>query len=99
MRVALFGPVTQAHLQDAELFAAIAPREFVCSGEHPPPTSDLATDVIPLDPMVGEAARRQNNWRLMLHADALVCVGESSCNTHIVNIAIIHGVPVYEVPA
>ena len=73
MKTILYGPVTKEHLADASLFAGIEPTEYV-------------TDkTIPVDPMVGgEAGVRQQHWRMVLNADALICVGE---NPHLVQAA------------
>lgn len=95
MRVALYGPVTEQHLSDAALFAGIEPTEFITNGSTVPPCSGRTTEVIPLCPMLpGEPGVKQNHWRLVLHADALICVGD---NPHLVQCAVLSGVLIHEV--
>lgn len=96
MKTILHGQVTEQHLADAALFAGIEPTSYITNGATSPPVSQRATDVIPPDPMVGDAAERQNHWRMVLRADALVCVGK---NEHLVRSAESVGLLVYEVAA
>lgn len=85
MRTIIYGKVTPDHLADAELFAGITPTSFVTNGKHTPPVSNLTTEAIPQCPMVpGEAGEKQNHWRLVMAADALVLVGE---NEHLLAVA------------
>ena len=85
MRTIIYGKVTPDHLADAELFAGITPTSFVTNGKHTPPASNLKTETIPQCPMVpGEAGEKQNHWRLVMAADALVLVGE---NEHLLSVA------------
>lgn len=94
VRTILYGPVTKAHLDDASLFSGIQPTEFVTDGSRNPPASNLSTLVVPVDPMVpGEAGERQKHWRMVLNADALVCVEE---NSHLVYAAEKFGCVVYQ---
>ena len=49
MRVIISGPVTQDHLDDADLLADIAPTSFVTNGlSAPPANSGLPTEVYPI---------------------------------------------------
>lgn len=95
MKTVLFGKVTEQHLADALLFAGIEPSEYITNGKTVPPASQRATTVIPPCPMVpGEPGELQNNWRLVLHADALICVGD---NPHLVECAARYDLLIYEV--
>ena len=94
MRVILSGPVTAGHLADAELMAGITPTSYVTNGSATPPFGALAVDVMPPDPMVGEVAIVQSHVRMVLEADALICVG---ANKHLVRVAEAFDLIVYEV--
>lgn len=95
MKTAIYGPVTEQHLADASLFAGIEPTEFVTDARSVPPFSQRATLAIPVDPKVGgEAGLRQQHWRMVIRADALICVGE---NEHLCHAATRHGLLVYQV--
>ena len=93
MKTVLYGHVTEQHLADAALFSGIEPTGFVTNGSTLPPCSNRHVEVVPPDPMVGDAAARQNHWRLVLHADALICVGP---NAHLIHAATQSGLLVYE---
>lgn len=94
MKTVLYGRVTESHLADASLFCGIAPTEFITNGSSAPPTSKHETSVIRPDPMVGDCAAAQNHWRMVLHADALICVGK---NDHLMRVAETIGLIVYQV--
>jgi len=95
MRTIISGPVTEAHLADAELLAGITPTSFVTNGLSSPPVSKLPTEVYPLCPMQPEESRvRARNYTLTQNADALVCVGGDD---HLVALARRYDLPVYEV--
>lgn len=96
MKTVIFGAVTPRHLADAALFAGIEPSGFITNGAPRSPGGSLPVEVIPIDPMVGDAAVKQNNWRLVLRADALVCVGD---NPHLVQAATRLGLLVHVVEA
>lgn len=92
MRVALHGPVTTGDLDEAELFAGIAPSALVHNGDHKPPLS-LPTETILREPKIpGEPGDLQNDWRLVLAADAVVIRGN---NDHLRRIAEDLGLPVH----
>lgn len=94
MRTIISGPVTQAHLDDADLMAGISPTSFVTNGLSTPPASKLPVDVYPPCPMQPEATRlAARDYTLAHNADALVCVGD---NPHLVELAKSYGLPVYE---
>lgn len=94
MKTVLFGKVTEQHLADARLFAGIEPTEFITNGMTVPPASLRFTTVIPPCPMLpGEPGELQNNWRLVMHADALICVGQ---NPHLVSVAEKYDLLIYE---
>ena len=83
MKTILYGPVTEDHLADASLFSGIEPTEFITE------------KTIPVDPKVGgEAGERQQHWRMVINADALVCVG---ANEHLVHAANRFNLLVYQV--
>lgn len=85
MKTIIYGRVTPEHLADAELFAGITPTSYITNGNSTPPASKLATEVIPPCPMVpGEPGEKQNHWRLIAFADALILVGR---NDHLLSIA------------
>ena len=96
MRVIISGPVTQDHLDDADLLADIAPTSFVTNGlSAPPAKTGLPTEVYPICPMQPEATRViARDYTLCQNADALVCVGD---NPHLVELALNYGLVVYEV--
>lgn len=95
MRVILSGPVTQDHLDDADLLADIAPTSFVTNGLSTPPACGLPVEVWPVCPMQPEATRViARDYTLCQNADALVCVGD---NPHLVELARSYDLPVYEV--
>lgn len=78
MKTILSGPVTAAHLEDADLMAGITPTLFLSNGLYHPPVevgARIPTEVRPIDPMLGELGERQRNMSLLAHADALVAVG------------------------
>ncbi|WP_315127184.1 hypothetical protein [Comamonas antarctica] len=95
MKTILYGRVTEEHLASASLFAGIEPTEFITNGRIKPPAGrDLPTTVIPPEPLVpGEPGELQNDWRLVLHADALVLVGE---NEHLLDCARKYDLPIYQ---
>lgn len=85
MKTVIYGRVTPEHLADAELFSGITPTSYITNGKHTPPVSNLETEVIPQCPMVpGEPGEKQNHWRLIAFADALILVGR---NDHLLSIA------------
>lgn len=85
MKTIIYGKVTPDHLADAELFAGITPTSFVTNGNHTPPVSNMETEVIPQCPMVhGEPGEKQNHWRMVSSAEALVLVGR---NDHLLSVA------------
>ena len=94
MRVIISGPVTAAHLQDAEFMAGITPTSYVTNGKSTPPKSPLPTSVMPICPMLPEAGERQRNYSLVHNADALVCAGG---NQHLVDLAKRYELLVWEV--
>lgn len=93
MKTVLYGGVTLQHLADAALFSGIEPTAYITNGETPLPHGLLPVQVIPPDPMTGEAAPRQNHWRMVIQGDALICIGG---NEHLVYAAETHGLLVYE---
>ena len=96
MRVIISGPVTQDHLDDADLLADIAPTSFVTNGLSAPPVeTGLPTEVYPICMMQPEATRViARDYTLCQNADALVCVGH---NPHLVDLARTYDLVVYEV--
>lgn len=96
MRTIISGPVTQEHLDDADLLADIVPTSFVTNGlSHPPKNSGLPTEVIPICMKQPEYSRVQaRDYSLVQAADALICVGD---NPHLVELARSYDLPVYEV--
>ena len=95
MRVIISGPVTQDHLDDADLLADIAPTSFVTNGLSTPPACGLPTEVWPVCLMQPDATRViARDYTLCQNADALVCVGH---NPHLVELARSYDLPVYEV--
>ena len=95
MRVIISGPVTQDHLDDADLLADIAPTSFVTNGLSTPPACALPVEVWPVCPLQPEATRViARDYTLCQNADALVCVGD---NPHLVDLALNYGLVVYEV--
>lgn len=97
MRVIISGPVTQDHLDDADLMAGITPTSYVTNGLSTPPASKLQVDEHPLCMMQPEYSReRARDYTLVHNADALVCVGD---NQHLVDLARSYDLLVYEVAA
>lgn len=95
MKTIIFGKVTPEHLADAELFSGITPSSFITNGDSTPPASNLPTEVIPQCPKIpGEPGERQNHWRMVLSADALILVGR---NDHLIEVANRCDLLVYEV--
>ena len=95
MRVIISGPVTQDHLDDADLLADIAPTSFVTNGLSTPPACGLSTEVLPICPMQPkDTSIIARDYSLVQNADALVCVGG---NPHLVDLALNYGLVVYEV--
>ena len=95
MKTIVYGKVTPGHLADAELFAGITPTSFVTNGTHVPPSSNMGTEVIPPCPKVpGEPGQKQNHWRMVSSADALVLQGR---NEHLVSVAERMDLLIYEV--
>lgn len=95
MRTLLYGKVTQAHLDDAELLMGITPTSYVTNGKTVPPASNLTAEVIPVCPMVGgEAGILQQHWRLCLHVDAAILVGAPE---HLMHCVKTYDLPHYEV--
>ena len=93
MKTILHGQVTEQHLADAALFSGITPTSYITNGSASPPFGALAVDVMPPDPMVGEVAVLQSHVRMVLEADALICVG---ANKHLVRVAEAFDLLVYE---
>lgn len=93
MKTVLYGKVTAQHLADAALFSGIEPTTFITNGVTKPPRSALPLQVIPPDPMSGDSSQQQNHWRMAIQGDALVCVG---VNEHLVRVAGLHGLLIYE---
>ncbi len=75
MRTIISGPVTQQHLDDAELMAGITPTSYVTDGlSHPPRGSSLSVEVHPICPMQPKETReRAREYTLVQNADALIC--------------------------
>lgn len=95
MKTIIYGPVTQKHLDDADLIAGITPTSFVTNGTWLW-WSELPVEVRPVCPMQPEESRLiANYYSLVLYADALICVG--SC-PDLVAIAKRYALTVYEVP-
>ena len=96
MRTIISGPVTQNHLDDADLLADIAPTSFVTNGlSAPPAKTGLPTEVYPICPMQPkETSHIARDYTLVQNADALICVGH---NPHLVELARTYDLPVYEV--
>ena len=85
MKTILYGPVTDAHLADAALFAGIEPTEYITGSKTAPQCSQRPATVIPVEPLVGgEAGERQQHWRMAINAEALICVGY---NEHLLHAA------------
>lgn len=96
MRTILYGPVTQRHLDDADLLAGITPTSYVTNGTTVPPASNLPVDVRPIcDKQPEETRRIANYYGLVLYSDALICVG--AC-PELVTIAKRYALTVYDVP-
>lgn len=95
MKTILYGRVTQAHLDMASLIAGIEPTSYLTNGKTTPPASNLETEVMPEDPMVGDAAQHQNHARLAIYGEALICIGR---NDHLVEWAEKYGMPIYYEP-
>lgn len=94
MKTIIYGPVTVDHLAEAELFSGITPTSYITNGASTPPASKLEAEVIPPCPMVpGEAGEKQNHWRMVLHADALILVGH---NEHLLHVAQRYDLLIYE---
>ncbi len=95
MRTILSGPVTQAHIDDADLMADIVPTSYVTNGlSEPPKNSKLPVEVFPICMMQPEYSRVQaRDYTLTLNADALICVGD---NPHLVTLAKKYDLLVYE---
>ena len=97
MRVIISGPVTQAHIEDADLMAGIVPTSYVTNGLSAPPTTNMLVATYPLCQMQPDYSRElARNYTLVHNADALICVGE---NNHLVELAKRGGLAVYEVSA
>ena len=95
MRVIISGPVTQDHLDDADLLADITPTSFVTNGLSTPPACGLSTEVLPICPMQPkDTSIIARDYSLVQNADALVCVGD---NPHLVDLARTYDLVVYEV--
>lgn len=95
MRTIIFGNVTADHLADAELFSGITPTAFITNGSSKPPAANLPTEVIPPCPKIpGEPGEKQNHWRMVLSAEALILVGR---NDHLIEVANRCDLLVYEV--
>jgi len=98
MKTIIYGPVTQKHLDDADLIAGITPTSFVTNGNagRLPPAFNVPVEVRPVCQMQpGESRLTANYYGLVLYADALICVG--SC-PDLVAIAKRYALTVYEVP-
>ena len=95
VKTILYGPVTQQHLADAEIFEGIWPTAFITDGVHPPPV-DLPTHVIALEPKVpGVLGLAQQHCRMLLEGRALVMVGHDE---HLILQALKLRIPIYQVP-
>ena len=94
MKTIISGPVTQSHIDDADLMAGITPTSYITNGLSTPPVSKLVTTVMPICPMLPDAGERQRNYTMCLHADALIVAGP---NEHLVQCAKRNNLPVYEV--
>lgn len=95
MRTIIHGPVTQDHLDDADLLADITPTSFVTNGLSTSPACGLYTEVWPICPMQPkETSTLARDYTLVQNADALICVGH---NPHLVDLARSYALAVYEV--
>lgn len=95
MRTIIFGNVTAAHLADAELFSGITPTAFIANGSSKPPVANLPAELIPPCPKIpGEPGEKQNHWRMVLSAEALILVGR---NDHLIEVANRCELLIYEV--
>lgn len=94
MKTIISGPVTEQHLADAALLAGIEPTEFFVNGvEGLPPTSDLPTTVFSPCPKLPDANIAQSHWRMVIRAEAVICVGE---NEHLLECAAKYNLLVYQ---
>lgn len=95
MRVVLSGPVTAEVLDRADMLGGITPTEFVVSDhqETPPAEFDKPVTCIPVDKMVGGLLGvHQNDWRLIMQADAVIIVG---FDEHLARCAAVYELPCY----
>lgn len=95
MKVVLSGPVTAEILDRADMLGGITIREAIVSDKQQPPPAELNLTVtcIPLSAMLGdELSVLQNDWRLVMAADAVVIVGD---NPHLARCANIYQLPCY----
>ena len=93
MKTILHGPVSEQHLADAALFSGITPTPYITNGSASPPFGALVVNVMAPDPLVGEVAVLQSHVRMVLEADALICVG---ANKHLVRVAEAFDLLLYE---
>jgi hypothetical protein len=101
MIVAIFGDVSAKDLEIADLFGITSITGFVLNDENSLPpiiSSRVPCEIVPLETMIGDhdMALRQNHYRILLMADALVCQGKG--HQHLVGIALSYGIPVMELP-
>jgi methionine synthase II (cobalamin-independent) len=104
MRVALHGKVTDEDLALADLCGIEQIDSFITGPYTVPPWSPESphrtTFVIALDDMIRdhEAAVRQNHFRILQDADALIVQGRDWERDHLVSIARGYNLPVMELP-
>lgn len=100
MKVALHGRVTEADLELADLCGIENIEAFITGPNTVPPFSMRETLCIPHEKMIGDdyVAARQNDFRVLLHADALIVQGRDWQAEHLVSIAQGYGIPVMELP-
>lgn len=100
MKIAIVGNVTADDLELADLFGITSVTSFITNDVSPlPPTMNPPREIecIPLERMVDEhVALKQNHFRLLQNADALVCQGET--DGHLVKIARSYDLPIMELP-
>lgn len=94
MKTIIAGPVTEETLANASLLMGINPTEFICNGvEGLPPASSLTTTVFTPCPKLPDINIAQSHARMVLVADAVVCVGE---HEHLLEWAAKYDLPVYQ---
>lgn len=93
MRTIISGRVSDEMLETAELFG-IEASSYMTNGDNPLPFSILPhTKIPPCPKLPGEPGVLQNNWRLVMAADALILKGE---NEHLQQCAETYGLVVYQ---